>query len=75
MYANGSEIEYAESDNGFVQIKINPALYEQNVKINVRYTGTNEMIVANVISIGSAMVLVISEIILNMKNLKLKRGI
>lgn len=75
VYANGSEIEYAESDNGFVQIKINPALYEQNVKINVRYTGTNEMIVANVISIGSAMVLVISEIILNMKNLKLKRGI
>ena len=75
VYANGSEIEYTESDNGFVQIKINPALYEQNVKINVKYTGTNEMIVASVISIVSAMIIVISEIILNMKNLKLKRGI
>ena len=75
VYANGGEIEYAESDNGFVQIKINPALYEQNVKINVRYTGTNEMIVASAISIISAMIIVISEIILNMKNLKLKRGI
>ena len=49
--------------------------YEQNVKINVRYTGTNEMIVASAISIISAMIIVISEIILNMKNLKLKRGI
>ena len=75
VYANGSEIEYTESDNGFVQIKINPALYEQNVKINMKYTGTNEMIVASVISIVSAMIIVISEIILNMKNLKLKRGI
>ena len=75
VYANGSEIEYAESDNGFVQIKINPALYEQNVKINMKYTGTNEMIVASVISIVSAMIIVISEIILNMKNLKLKRDI
>ena len=75
VYANDSEIEYAESDNGFVQIKINPALYEQNVKINMKYTGTNEMIVASVISIVSAMIIVISEIILNMKNLKLKRGI
>ena len=75
VYANGSEIEYAESDNGFVQIKINPALYEQDVKINMKYTGTNEMIVASVISIVSAMIIVISEIILNMKNLKLKRGI
>lgn len=75
VYANDSEIEYAESDNGFVQIKINPALYEQDVKINVKYIGTNEMIVASVISIVSAMIIVISEIILNMKNLKLKRGI
>lgn len=75
VYANDSEIEYAESDNGFVQIKINPALYEQNVKINMKYTGTNEMIVASVISIVSAMIIVISEIILNMKNLKLKRDI
>lgn len=75
VYANDSEIEYAESDNGFVQIKINPALYEHNVKINMKYTGTNEMIVASVISIVSAMIIVISEIILNMKNLKLKRGI
>ena len=75
VYANDSEIEYAESDNGFVQIKINPALYEQDVKINMKYTGTNEMIVASVISIVSAMIIVISEIILNMKNLKLKRGI
>ena len=75
VYANGGEIEYAESDNGFVQIKINPALYEQNVKINVRYTGTNEMIVASAISIISAMIIVVSKIILNMKNLKLKRGI
>lgn len=75
MYVNGSEIEYTESDNGFVQIKINPALYEQDVKINVKYTGTNEMIVASAISIISAMIIVISEIILNMKNLKLKRGI
>ena len=59
VYANGSEIEYAESDNGFVQIKINPALYEQNVKINMKYTGTNEMIVASVISIISAIIIVI----------------
>lgn len=75
VYANGSEIEYTESDNGFVQIKINPALYEQDVKINMKYIGTNEMIVTSVISIVSAMIIVISEIILNMKNLKLKRGI
>ncbi len=59
VYANGSEIKYAESDNGFVQIKINPALYEQNVKINMKYTGTNEMIVASVISIISAIIIVI----------------
>ena len=51
MYANGSEIEYTESDNGFVQIKINPALYEQDVKINVKYTGTNEMFVTFKISV------------------------
>ena len=75
VYANGSEIEYKESDNGFVQIKINPALYEQNVKINVRYTGTNEMIVASVISIVSAMMLVISEIRFKKSNFELKRGI
>ena len=75
VYANGSEIEYAESDNGFVQIKINPALYEQNVKINMKYTGTNEMIVASVISGISAMIIVISEIRFKMKNLKLKRDI
>ena len=62
MYANGSKIEYTESDNGFIQIKINPALYEQNVKINMKYTGTNEMIVASVISVASVMILVISEI-------------
>ena len=75
VYANGSEIEYAESDNGFVQIKINPALYEQNVKINVKYTGTNEMIVASVISGISAIVLVISEIRFKKSNFKLKRDI
>ena len=51
VYANGSEIEYTESDNGFVQIKINPALYEQDVKINVKYTGTNEMFVTFKISV------------------------
>ncbi len=75
VYANGSEIEYAESDNGFVQIKINPALYEQNVKINVKYTGTNEMIVASVISIISAIIIVICWIRFKKCKFKLKRGI
>ena len=75
VYANCSEIEYAESDNGFVQIKINPALYEQNVKINVKYTGTNEMIVASVISIISAIIIVICWIRFKKCKFKLKRGI
>lgn len=75
VYANGSEIEYAQSDNGFVQIKINPALYEQNVKINVKYTGTNEMIVASVISIISAIIIVICWIRFKKCKFKLKRGI
>ena len=73
MYANGSEIEYTESDNGFVQIKINPALYEQNVKINVRYTGTNEMIVTFKISVIFIFAIEIFELLCYIKKKQKRR--
>ena len=73
VYANGSEIEYTESDNGFVQIKINPALYEQDVKINVKYTGTNEMFVTFKISVIFIFAIEIFELLCYIKKKQKRR--
>ena len=73
VYANGSEIEYTESDNGFVQIKINPALYEQDVKINVKYTGTNEMFVTFKISVIFIFAIEIFELLCYIKKKKRRK--
>lgn len=48
IYENGNEIEYTESDNGFIQITLEK---QGNVEIKIRYLGTNGMVIASVISI------------------------
>ena len=48
IYENGNEIEYTESDNGFIQITLEK---QGNVEIKTRYLGTNGMVIASVISI------------------------
>lgn len=52
-YANGKEIKYTESDNGFVQIEVMPEAEDESIEIKVKYLGTNEMIASFVISIVS----------------------
>lgn len=54
VYLNGKEVKYTESDNGFVQIDFSS--YKNNsenesVLVEVKYTGTNAMILAFIISI------------------------
>lgn len=59
VYANGQEIKYTESDNGFIQINI-----AKDSQIKVKYLGTNEMLISYVISIISFATI----IVLNHKN-------
>lgn len=56
VYANGQEIKYTESDNGFIQINI-----AQDSQIKVKYLGTNEMLISYAVSIISfAMIIVLN---------------
>lgn len=57
--ANGQEIKYTESDNGFIQINI-----AQDSQIKVKYLGTNEMLISYAVSIISFATI----IVLNHKN-------
>lgn len=59
IYANGQEIKYTESDNGFIQINI-----AQDSQIKVKYLGTNEMLISYAISVLSFATI----IVLNRKN-------
>lgn len=59
IYANGQEITYTESDNGFIQINI-----DKDAQIEVKYLGTNEMLISYAISIISFATI----IVLNHKN-------
>jgi hypothetical protein len=59
IYANGQEIKYAESDNGLIQINI-----AKDAQIEVKYLGTNEMLISYAISIISFATI----IVLNHKN-------
>lgn len=53
VYANGQEIKYTESDNGFIQINI-----AKDSQIKVKYLGTNEMLISYAISIISFAILI-----------------
>lgn len=59
IYANGQEIKYTESDNGFIRINI-----AKDSQIKVKYLGTNEMLISYAISIISFATI----IVLNHKN-------
>lgn len=59
IYANGQEIKYTESDNGLIQINI-----AKDAQIEVKYLGTNEMLISYAISIISFATI----IVLNHKN-------
>lgn len=59
IYANGQEIKYTESDNGFIQINI-----AKDAQIEVKYLGTNEMLISYIVSIISFATI----IVLNHKN-------
>lgn len=59
VYANGQEIKYTESDNGFIQINI-----AKDSQIKVKYLGTNETLISYAVSIISFATI----IVLNHKN-------
>ena len=59
VYADGQEIKYTESDNGFIKINI-----AKDSQIKVKYLGTNEMLISYAISIISFATI----IVLNHKN-------
>lgn len=59
VYANGQEIKYTESDNGFIQINI-----AKDSQIKVKYLGINEMLISYAVSIISFATI----IVLNHKN-------
>lgn len=61
IYVNGQEIKYEESEKGFIQIKLNEKNDESKLNdydIEVKYTGTNAMISAFIVSCISFLVLV-----------------
>lgn len=63
---NGTQIKYSESDNGFVQIEITEQMIaNENVTINVRYLGTNAML----ISFGISVIAIIGLCILQIKKI------
>ncbi len=49
---DGKEVKYTESEHGFVQINVDKELNEE-AEITVKYLGTNEMIIAFVVSLVS----------------------
>lgn len=55
VYINGEEIQYSESENGFVEISLAKNMENMSeagiTKVVVKYMGTNEMIIATIISI------------------------
>lgn len=60
IYVNGEEIEYTESDNGFIQIKINEQQTNDEISvITVKYLGTNAMIISVILSIITYVILLI----------------
>ena len=63
VYINGKEIQYSESENGFVEISLSKNMRNMSeadtAKVVVKYTGTNEMIAATIISIISLVGLLI----------------
>lgn len=64
VYADGQEIKYTESDNGFIQINI-----AQDSQIKVKYLGTNEMLISYAISIISFAILIYLLKIKNISNI------
>lgn len=61
IYVNRQEIKYEESEKGFIQIKLNEKNDESksnDYDIEVKYTGTNAMISAFIVSCISFLVLV-----------------
>lgn len=62
VYANGQEIKYTESDNGFIEINVAKDMEDEGeadtINIVVKYTGTNAMILATVISTISLLFLI-----------------
>lgn len=64
IHINNEEIEYTESDNGFIQINIKEQKDSEPIKIIVKYLGTNEMLIATAISV----IAVIGLAILHTKN-------
>ena len=62
IYANGNEIKYTESDNGFIQISVDEQMARSgNIEISAKYLGTNEMLIALAISVISLILLIIFE--------------
>lgn len=62
IYANGNEIKYTESENGFIQISVDEQMARSgNIEISAKYLGTNEMLIALAISVISLIVLIIFE--------------
>lgn len=62
IYANGTEIKYTESDNGFIQINVNEQMARSGyIEITTKYLGTNEMLIALIISAISLVALIILE--------------
>ena len=59
IYVNGEEIKYTESNNGFIQIKLDK---NDNAVVEVKYLGTNEMLTAFAVSVISLVILIIIEI-------------
>lgn len=60
VYINEEEIQYSESENGFVEISLAKNMSEAGItKVVVKYMGTNEMIIATIISIIILVILTI----------------
>lgn len=60
VHINGKEIDYTESENGFVQINIDTSKCDNEyANITVKYTGTNAMIISLIISIISWIAIII----------------
>ncbi|MGN1300460.1 MAG: hypothetical protein ACI4VC_03855 [Clostridia bacterium] len=59
---NGKDVPYEESENGFIQVKIDTKSCENgNANVTVKYTGTNEMLICTIISVISIVILIILE--------------
>ena len=71
---NENEIKYNQSENGFIEINLNKQeLKSDKVKVEVKYLGTNEMIISYIISIISLVVFIIVEIGFKKSERKIKK--